>query len=178
MLLAAVIAVTIVAVASENMVLLQIGRANVAMANGTSARGGAGSSCLQSSLRYGADQLTSYSSICCTQPQAFAEPSGSASAVGLYDELSESGTTTFYDAQCGVPLYTAPVGRSFEDFKSESIAHGWPSFRSAEVLSDVTVLPGGEVISSCGTHLGHNLPDGEGDRHCINLLCIAGEPAS
>eukprot|EP01047_Picozoa_sp_COSAG01_P024336 COSAG01_NODE_1502_length_10101_cov_6.907119_4_plen_218_part_00 len=29
-------------------------------------------------------------------------------------------------------------------------------------------------MSKCGTHLGHNLPDGQGDRYCINLVCMAG----
>merc|ERR1712232_870721 len=34
----------------------------------------------------------------------------------------------------------------------------------------------GEIESLCGTHLGHNLPDAVGDRHCIDLVCIAGSP--
>ena len=28
-----------------------------------------------------------------------------------------------------------------------------------------------------GTHLGHNLPDKNGNRYCINLVSIAGYPA-
>ena len=32
--------------------------------------------------------------------------------------------------------------------------------------------------SVCGTHLGHNLPDFEGARYCIDLVCIAGKPAA
>merc|ERR1740124_479077 len=32
--------------------------------------------------------------------------------------------------------------------------------------------------SICGTHLGHNLPEGGVDRYCIDLVCIAGSPAS
>jgi peptide methionine sulfoxide reductase MsrB len=27
-----------------------------------------------------------------------------------------------------------------------------------------------------GTHLGHNLPDGKGNRYCINLVSVAGRP--
>ena len=27
-------------------------------------------------------------------------------------------------------------------------------------------------MSKCGTHLGHNLPDGQGDRYCINLWLV------
>jgi peptide methionine sulfoxide reductase MsrB len=30
--------------------------------------------------------------------------------------------------------------------------------------------------TSAGTHLGHNLPDGQGYRYCINLVSIAGNP--
>jgi peptide methionine sulfoxide reductase MsrB len=29
-------------------------------------------------------------------------------------------------------------------------------------------------VSVDGTHLGHNIPDGEGNRYCINLVSIAG----
>ena len=93
------------------------------------------------------------------------------------EELKE-GQTTFYDAQCGLPLFVAPQGRSFADFERESRRHGWPSFRDAELVKEnVEVLKGGEVVSKCGTHLGHNLPDQEGNRYCIDLLCIAGHKA-
>jgi len=85
---------------------------------------------------------------------------------------------TFYDASCGLPLYRAPVGRSLEQFLAESRAHGWPSFREQEVVGgNVEVRGGGEVVSRCGTHLGHDLPDRKGTRHCINLLCVAGRSA-
>merc|ERR1712232_754550 len=30
--------------------------------------------------------------------------------------------------------------------------------------------------SKCLTHLGHNLPEGDVDRYCIDLVCIAGSP--
>ena len=46
-----------------------------------------------------------------------------------------------------------------------------------EVVWDyVRCLKDGECISSTGTHLGHNLPDGKGNRYCINLVSVAGEP--
>ena len=41
----------------------------------------------------------------------------------------------------------------------------------------VRVLPDGETVSTAGTHLGHNLPDSKGNRYCINLVCVAGNPA-
>jgi peptide methionine sulfoxide reductase MsrB len=34
-----------------------------------------------------------------------------------------------------------------------------------------------ETVSLDGTHLGHNLPDKKGNRYCINIVCVAGNPA-
>ena len=42
----------------------------------------------------------------------------------------------------------------------------------------VRVLPDGECVSVDGTHLGHNLPDAKGNRYCINLVSVAGNPSS
>ena len=82
----------------------------------------------------------------------------------------------FYDSVTGKHLFTAPVGRTMEDFVKESLSHGWPSFRDQEVNWDyVRCLKDGECISSTGTHLGHNLPDGSGNRYCINLVSVAGQ---
>jgi hypothetical protein len=40
----------------------------------------------------------------------------------------------FYDSNTGKLLFTAPaVGRTMDKFLAESAAHGWPSFRDAEV---------------------------------------------
>jgi hypothetical protein len=91
---------------------------------------------------------------------------------------SESGSVTFYDSGWkGSPLFTAPHNRTWEAFIAESKKHGWPSFRDSEVDWDYArVLPGGEMVSIDGTHLGHNLPDGKGNRYCINLVSIAGSP--
>ena len=36
------------------------------------------------------------------------------------------------------------------------------------------MLEDGETISTVGTHLGHNLPDRNGNRYCINLVSVAG----
>ena len=75
-------------------------------------------------------------------------------------------------------MFTAPKGRPFEQFVAESKVHGWPSFRDSEVNWDyVRVLPDGETVSVDGTHLGHNLPDKNGNRYCINLVSVAGRPA-
>jgi hypothetical protein len=42
-------------------------------------------------------------------------------------------TIQFYDSNTGKLLYSAPHGRSMDDFLKESKAHGWPSFRDTEV---------------------------------------------
>ena len=89
---------------------------------------------------------------------------------------------TFYDSTTGIPLFRAPVNRTWDEFISESTHHGWPSFRYAEAIlanlrtdnGEVLASGFGEVRSVNGTHLGHNIPDASGDRYCIDLVCIAG----
>ena len=64
-----------------------------------------------------------------------------------------------------------------EEFVSETNKHGWPSFRDEEVVWDnVRSLLDGEMVSVDGSHLGHNLPDFYGNRYCINLASISGNP--
>ena len=45
--------------------------------------------------------------------------------VGLYSKMNQNGTTNFYDAQCGLLLFTAPVSRTFDDFQKDTNEHGW-----------------------------------------------------
>ena len=124
-------------------------------------------------LLYSADYATA-DRICCHNSH-YAERSGYLQTVNFFEQLDPSTVTIFYDSVCGIPLFRAPVGRSFAEWEEESTSHGWPSFRSAETLQQNTqVLPNGEILSTCGAHLGHNLPDSAGDRYCINLVCIAG----
>jgi len=86
--------------------------------------------------------------------------------------------TTFYDSVCGLPLFKAPVNRSFAEFQADTQEHGWPSFRTEEVISKniMTDKSTGYVTSKCGTHLGSYLPDENGPRWCIDLTCVAGNP--
>jgi peptide methionine sulfoxide reductase MsrB len=64
-----------------------------------------------------------------------------------------------------------------DSFLKESQKHGWPSFRDEETnWENVRCLKDGESISVSGTHLGHNIPDATGNRYCINLVSVAGEP--
>mmetsp|Transcript_1726 Transcript_1726/g.2476 ORF Transcript_1726/g.2476 Transcript_1726/m.2476 type:complete len:222 (+) Transcript_1726:33-698(+) len=94
-------------------------------------------------------------------------------------EYEQNGEVKFYDSNTGKLLFIAPKGRSFEEFIKESLSHGWPSFRDEEVVwDDVRCLSNGEAVSLAGTHLGHNLPDFSGNRYCINLVSVAGNPTT
>lgn len=137
---------------------------------------------VQSDLRWGcdnklADRISNYN-------RHYAEHSGYWETTFFLSEVAGNGSkpssenpVAFYDSNTGKQLYTAPIGRTWDQFMAESRNHGWPSFRDEEVIWDnVRVLPNGETVSVDGTHLGHNLPDGNGNRFCINLVCIAGNP--
>lgn len=116
--------------------------------------------------------------ICCHNHR-FAEYRGylEAPEVRLFDRLDPNVEHVFFDSVCGLPLFVAPRGRTFDEFKEESIHHGWPSFRPAEIISEnVIIHDDGRMESKCLTHLGHNLPKGGVDRYCIDLVCIAGQP--
>jgi len=133
-------------------------------------------------LMYGVD-VEAATEICCFN-RHYAEPRGYASEMNFYQDLAADDDApselNFYDSVDGKLLFTAPVGRSFEEWEEESVDHGWPSFRDDETnMDNVEVLDDGEVVAkSSGAHLGHNLPDEEGNRYCINLVCIAGEQAA
>ncbi|EKX31192.1 hypothetical protein GUITHDRAFT_166930 [Guillardia theta CCMP2712] len=132
-------------------------------------------------LRFGTKADWELANKICCHNKKYAEPSGyfNNANINLFGQFQpEEKYHTFYDSVCGVPLFRAPIGRSMQEWYSESLAHGWPSFRDAEVVREnVVVEQDGEVRSVCGTHLGHNLPDNKGSRYCIDLVCIAGKPA-
>jgi len=116
--------------------------------------------------------------ICCHN-HIYAEYRGylASPEVDLFSRLDPSVETIFYDSVCGIPLFIAPRNRTFEEFKEESLHHGWPSFRPEELVSEnVIIHPDGRMESKCLTHLGHNLPKDGIDRYCIDLVCIAGKP--
>eukprot|EP00899_Mesostigma_viride_P028260 jgi/Mesvir1/8619/Mv04948-RA.1 len=95
----------------------------------------------------------------------------------LTEVNEKTGEVTFYDSLKGKPVFIAPRGRTFEEWMQESIKHGWPSFRDQEtVWENIRVLHDGECVTPDGYHLGHNIPDSKGDRFCINLCCVAGNP--
>ena len=129
---------------------------------------------VQRDLRFGCDTKTA-DKICCFN-RHYAEHSGYAWGTSWPKEILEE-PINYYDSVSGKQLFRAPVGRTKAEFLKESKAHGWPSFRDAEVnWEHVRVLGDGETVSVDGTHLGHNLPDGKGNRYCINLVCVAGKP--
>eukprot|EP00579_Thalassiosira_antarctica_P007688 CAMPEP_0201883686 /NCGR_PEP_ID=MMETSP0902-20130614/16181_1 /ASSEMBLY_ACC=CAM_ASM_000551 /TAXON_ID=420261 /ORGANISM="Thalassiosira antarctica, Strain CCMP982" /LENGTH=218 /DNA_ID=CAMNT_0048412537 /DNA_START=69 /DNA_END=725 /DNA_ORIENTATION=- len=133
---------------------------------------------VQKDLRWDCDNATADK--ICNFNRHYAEHAGywtTTSFVG--DVKDEKGEITFYDSNSGKPLFVAPKGpgRDMEGFLKESSKHGWPSFRDEEVIwENVRCLGDGETVSVDGTHLGHNLPDGTGNRYCINLVCVAGRP--
>jgi hypothetical protein len=99
--------------------------------------------------------------ICCFN-RHYAEHSGyfATRSVGWLADMKQTGDTArvFYDSVHGRPIFKAPVGRSLAQFLDESSHHGWPSFRDDEVdWTYVRVLPGGEVVTTEGVHLGHNV---------------------
>ena len=104
----------------------------------------------------------------------YAEHAGYWETTAFLSEIDRSKPMHFYDSNTGKLLFTAPIGRTWDDFLEESRHHGWPSFRDAEVNWDyVRVLPNGEAVSVDGTHLGHDIPDQKGRRYCINLVSVA-----
>jgi len=134
----------------------------------------------QDTLRWGCDRKLA-DQICCKNREG-AENAGYFGKTSFLQDVAPAaegvGEVTFYDSVTGCPLFVVGRWRSWEAFVAESRAHGWPSFRDEEVLpSEVRMLHDGEMVSLAGTHLGHNLPDEQGNRYCINLVSIAGSPA-
>jgi peptide methionine sulfoxide reductase MsrB len=136
---------------------------------------------VQKSLRWGCDFETA--DRICNFNRHYAEFAGYWTAktdfLSYVKELPDQAKPIeFYDSVTGALLFTAPKGRTMQEFIAESESHGWPSFRDEEVNWEyVRTLKDGECISTTGTHLGHNLPDRKGNRYCINLVSVAGEPS-
>ena len=100
----------------------------------------------------------------------YAERKGYWEKTKWLSQVNKDGVTTYYDSVTGKPLFIAPRGRSFDEFIKESKAHGWPSFRDEEVVwENMRCLKDGEAVSVDGTHLGHNLPDRNGNRFALAL---------
>lgn len=134
---------------------------------------------VQENLMYGVDNKLA--DRICNFNRRFAEQVGYFESTNWEKAVLEAkGPITFYDSVTGKALFVAPIGRSAENLVQESEVHGWPSFRDEEVVWDnvKVIRNSGETVSVDGTHLGHNLPDRKGNRYCINLVCIAGQPTT
>ena len=122
---------------------------------------------VQKNLRWSCDYETA--DRICNFNRHYAEFAGYSQGTKFLEELSTmEQPIKFYDSVTGQLLFTAPMGRTLEEFLVESQGHGWPSFRDEEVNWDyVRCLSDGECISTTGTHLGHNIPDGKGKLQCL-----------
>eukprot|EP00037_Helgoeca_nana_P013159 m.120902 g.120902 ORF g.120902 m.120902 type:complete len:188 (+) comp21867_c0_seq2:371-934(+) len=125
-------------------------------------------------LRWGVPHTLADKISCFTR--RYAEHSGYWESTSFLESVQgRTDPVTFRDSVTGAPLFVAPQGRSWAEFVKESRAHGWPSFRDSEVVWDSVRVIGssGETVSLTGTHLGHNLPDRNGNRYCINIASIS-----
>jgi len=113
---------------------------------------------VQKDLRWGCDYDTA--DRICNFNRHYAEYAGYWTSTRFLNEVDRENPTEYYDSVTGKLLFTAPVGRSMDEFIKESQSHGWPSFRDEEVNWEyVRCLSNGECVSTSGTHLGHNIPD-------------------
>jgi len=143
---------------------------------------GTSSQPVQESLRFNvnrktADKICSYNRHMAEYATYFQEQDEFLSIL-KESSIQNNAPITFYDSVTGKALFQAPIGRTTQQFYEESQKHGWPSFRDEEVVWDnVRILKNsGETVSVDGTHLGHNLPDRNGNRYCINLVSNSGNP--
>lgn len=105
--------------------------------------------------------------ICCDKNfLPFAEPQYTFQRgdVNLFSKMNTAGTTIFYDSVCGQPLFEVPIGRTLKEFQDETIEHGWPSFRPAEIINNSVYIDENDYVFStgCNIHLGSNVPDEQG----------------
>jgi len=122
-----------------------------AKAHGTSATP------VQDELRWGCDWKTA--DRICNFNRHYAEHAGYFRSTDFMRDLFRAerdgeANVDFFDSNTGALLFTAPRGRGYQSFWKESVGHGWPSFRDAEVNWErVRCLPNGECVSVDGTHV-------------------------
>lgn len=65
--------------------------------------------------------------ICCDIAyRNYAEPNGffKFPDVRLFQVIDSKAVTIFYDSVCGIPLFQAPINRTFTDWKDDTTEHG------------------------------------------------------
>ena len=85
-------------------------------------------SSLDVGLPGGSEDESLSTAICCDPVfSKYAEPNSffSDPSIRLFTRVSSTAVNTFYDSSCGLPVYQAPVGRSFEEWKADTEEHGW-----------------------------------------------------
>jgi hypothetical protein len=86
-------------------------------------------------LRWGCDYDTA--DRVCNFNRHYAEYAGYWQTTDFLKSIEkEDKPVKFYDSVTGELLFTAPIGRTMEDFIKESRSHGWPSFRDTEVCTE------------------------------------------
>jgi len=100
--------------------------------------------------------------------------------VNLFSKSTRTAETlSFFDSVCGIELFRlGKQGRSIAEFEKETREHGWPSFRTQDIVGENVLVKDGQVVSKCGTFLGTMDSDNKGPRYCLDLSCIAGSPLS
>lgn len=127
---------------------------------------------VQETLQYGVSGL--WSDTCCSST---GDTINYFETIGLFAQLNASQTTTLYDSTCGLPLFTAPIGRTFEEWRVECEEYGQLLFREEEVNWNNTVLESGELVSICGTRVGEYTSSSSSvDVYSVYIACISGMP--
>jgi hypothetical protein len=89
-----------------------------------------------------ADRITNYN-------RKWAEFAGYWSTqTSFLDDVKQEEVTIFYDSVTGKPLFKAPIDRKFDDWKDESLVHGWPSFRDNEVFIFMLISNNNHIINN------------------------------
>lgn len=124
-------------------------------------------------LRYGISN--SISDICSSNTSATVRYF---ETIRLFQQLNTSQMTTFYECTCGLPLFVAPVGRSFDQWRNDCERNGQLEFQEEEIIKKNTkVLQSGDLVSICGRHVGkYTTSSTSGDVYVANIACISGSP--